>query len=1359
MKQLNVSYLLIILLYLAAISCCNIAHATTYNMEVLNAVYPPASEEQKCITIDKNGLIWIGSDNGVKSYDGYHFQTYRNGANTPNTLPNNTVISLAEGYDNQIWIGTKNGLAKLNQKSGKFTHINLASKQVSKTVYPLFTARNGDIWIGIEQKLYKYSAKDQKFQAYNNRNTIIQTYDGKKIPMPNLDIQSFAEDAKGRIYVGTWGHGIYQFDSKKRILHKYHSWNDATPAHALKFDRKGRLWVGTWGAGISCLTRPWNIKEPGCLNFKTNSQEFTIIYRIIEDPISNTIWACSRDGIGIINENNISAGFTYCKEIGTYKKYNIQSTMDLATDGKGNIWALTLNKGLVHINTQPSIFNFQTIPTQNLTINSINAISTIDGKHIWMSMAPAGIAYYDLTTNSIKYNYQIPSLAGLPKNPIETHVNAIMQLNEHEIWFASQGYGIIIVKNGKGKHMTPNNCSFIKTGTVNALMQSQQGTIFIGEYRYLNYILPSKKVVNLKIDANITAISEDHQHRIWLSTEDQGIIQIKGNLQNPKFVHYKHYNSINKKLPINDIVNCIEDSSHRIWAISKSGGLFKYNKEKDTFINISNQLLGGIDRILSIMQDNQGDIWLTTDDALIKLKITGNDQIHYAIYSREDGLGDILFQPKSCFRMNSTLFWGSGKNLIVYNTSKENSQLLANSYSNIMVTDLLVNGKSFHDLDSTQQAQISHVAPPYMKSFTLPASINKFSIELALLSYRNVEKCKYAYFLKGYDKEWHKINANIRQVTFENLPTGTYSLQIKAADSYGQWSNLPYDIMIKILPPWYASWWAKLMYIGCILLIIYAAILGYRSRIRTQNQLQMAVIFTNITHELLTPLSVISAAADAIKLGYPSSYPQTDIIHGNIARLTRMLRQILEVRKAQSSKLKLRVSQEDIGGFCQEVYSNLLPMFNQKNIAFDINITCHGIMTWFDTDKLEKILYNLLSNAVKYSNPHGKVSLYAGISNGHLCIRIADTGIGMSAVKMKHLYDRFLDGDYRKMKTLGTGIGLSLVHDLVKLHHGKIDCKSEEGKGTIFTIYLPINKESYSDEEIIFSSQKSKHEEALSAISGNFTELTQEKSLLLNEQEQTNLPEYTVLLVEDNTELLHLMRNLLNTHYQVKTANNGERAKDMIEKYPLDIVVTDVMMPVMDGIALTQWIKNSKDYSQLPVIMLTAKTQNEDRNEAYRVGADDYITKPFNLQDLQLRINNIICNRERIRIKFQQQTDFKVEDQHYSSPDEIFLQTVIDKVLENIKNCDYGREELAADLCISSSTLYNKLRALTGMNITSFINSIRMKEACKILKRQPSIRINELYYLVGYNTPRYFSQCFKKEYGITVKEYIEKECR
>ena len=1339
---------------------------------LLNAVYPSASEEQRCLLIDKQGLIWIGSDGGIKSYDGYRFKTYRSDATTPHILPSNTVLSMTEGKDDVLWIGTRNGLASMDKKTGKFTTHNLPGTE-NRIIYTLYTSKDGKIWIGTDGGVTCYLTEKKAFCKYGIKNTTVVEANGKRHKLAeNIKAKSFTEDKQGNIYIGTWSESLYRLDTKKGLLYRYiiPKNGEEGNTYLLKMDHADRLWICTWGNGIKCMTNPRNQQNPGFIDLYKGDKNFAIHYNIVEDTVSKTIWVCSRNGYGILGTHNIQAGFTYYNKVNNYP---IQNATDIKTDDKGNIWLLTMNNGLYHIYTRPSLFQTWPIIPEGNTANRICSIFSVDGQHFWLTLAPSGIVLYDSHSQQTSLNTGIPALANLPYNTISTHCSSIIDNGKGGLWFANNGYGILSLENGKTNIINETTNHLVSDRFVNTLYRSKQGIVFAGEKMHLNYMLPSGKSYTLLQGVDVKDITEDHRGYIWVATENQGILRIKGNFNHPKSLDIKYYNAEQSNFLVNDASQCLEDSKHRLWATSNSGGLFRYNTEKDVFESVNEDFHWDIDRIFSIIEDNQGCLWLTTDNALICLQVDENDEAQYTTYTKEDGLGDLVFMPHSCFKVGNDIYFGAGQNLIHFNSAVLNAHRNEKQPSNIIITDLLIDNKRFSELDSTLQEDLCDVTPQYLRTLTLPASVNKFAVEFALLSYTNTDQCKYAYYLEGYDKEWHYVDASLRQASFENIPSGSYKLHVKAADSYGHWNEMAYTIHIKVLPPWYASWWAYLIYIALLIVGIRLAIIWYRERLRTKNRLQMAVVFTNITHELLTPLTVISAAADSIKRIAPAVDSQTDIIHDNINRLTRMLRQILEVRKSQAGKLQLKVSEGKLGEFCAETCRSLTPMFQPKQLIFEPNITCKGETAWFDTDKVEKMLYNLLNNAVKYTNPGGKVSLSVSINeHQQAIIVVSDTGIGISKEKMKHLYNRFLDGDYRQMNTIGTGIGLSLVNDLVKLHHGTIKCDSEEGKGTTFTITLPIDKESYHEDEMLKAEQKisaeesiilptaSKSEEAMASSQANTDiedlskKTKEEKDSEETEFEKKN-KEYTILLVEDNQELLLLMSSLLSEKYNVLTAVNGEKAQRQIQKSSLDVVVTDVMMPVMDGIELTKWIKSNEDYSQLPVVMLTAKTQDEDRNEAYRVGADAYITKPFNLADLQLRIDNIIANRQRIRQKFQTQTDFKVEEQHYSNPDELFIKSVIEKVSEHMMDSEYGREQLAADLCISSSTLYNKLRAITGQNITAFITSIRMKEACRIIRCNPNIRINELCYDVGFSTPRYFSQCFKKEFGMGVKEYAE----
>lgn len=1326
-------------------------HSIPYSLRVLNTVFPPASIEQKCMLIDSQGLIWLGTNSGVKSYDGYRFNTFRSDAQSPNILPNNQILSMTEDHNNCLWIGTRNGLVCMDKKLGSFTTYHLKGDN-QREIYTLFTSKDGNVWIGTDEGITIVNSATRSFHQLSGKNITVVEPNGRRHPLGSINVKAFVEDKDGSIYIGTWSDGYYRLDRKRHLMYKFainNSKSDSkTGAFNMILDPKGRLWISTWGDGIKVATNPRSQKNPGIISLYSGKKETAINYKLLYDPMTNSVWTCSRYGVGIADCNDINRGFTYYNSIGNFEKYNIENTTDICTDRRGNIWVQCINNGLYHINTKVSLFSLIPVIPDNSLSDRLKSIYSADGNNFWISLAPCGIATYNRLTGRTMLNSEIPAMANIPYDVLNTHFSSIVRCGNGELWMASNGHGIITVKEGKAELRNSRNCKYVKDNFVKALMCTRKGVMFIGERHHLSYLLPSGQSHTICGDVDVVGISEDHKGNVWVATENKGIIRISGNLGNPRSLKYTYFCPQNGNYSVNDAIYCKEDSRHRLWAISNSGGLFLLENGK--FNNFNDELQWDIERVFSIVEDNLHRLWLTTDNALVCLTYNGKGKAQYATYTNENGLGKVSFMASSCLKWGDNVYFGSGKNLITFNTRYVNGKEMSPVRS-IIVTDLIIDDRRYSELDSIMRRKLGKYTPQYLKKITIPASVNKFSVEFALLSYVNTSECKYAYKLEGYDKDWHYVDADLRQATFENIPSGGYKLRIKAADSFGRWTEMQYAISIRVLPPWYASWGAYILYVLMLIGGVYLSILWYRERLRTKNRLQMQVVFTNITHELLTPLTVISASADSIGHDHPDMQTHVSLIHNNINRLTRMLRQILEVRKAQAGKLKLQVGEGCLGDFCKEACMSLVPIFSQKELTFNQNITCIGEKVWFDSDKVEKILYNLLSNAVKYSNNGGHVDVSVAISGNTAEIKVADNGIGMSKEKLKHLYNRFLDGDYRKMNVMGTGIGLSLVNDLVKLHHGKIDCHSVVGEGTTFTVNFPIDKDSYSEEEISKTPMiVAQGAELNTPMDEADLETTTEKA------EKSGEKDYTILVVEDNTELLTLMKNILSGHFNVMTAVNGERAQRIIEKTALDVVVTDVMMPVMNGIELTKWIKQNDDYSQLPVIMLTAKTQDDDRNEGYKVGADEYITKPFNLSDLLIRIENIIANRERVRRKFETQTDYNVEEQHYSSPDKIFIESVIAKIMEHILDSDYGREQLAADLCISSSSLYNKLRAITGQNITSFITSIRLKEACRILRAEPAIRVSELSYRVGFSTPRYFSQCFKKEFGMLVKEYVEK---
>ena len=551
-----------------------------------------------------------------------------------------------------------------------------------------------------------------------------------------------------------------------------------------------------------------------------------------------------------------------------------------------------------------------------------------------------------------------------------------------------------------------------------------------------------------------------------------------------------------------------------------------------------------------------------------------------------------------------------------------------------------------------------------------------------------------------------------------------------------------------------------LLVFALLAIVIVFSFVGRNLYLRSQRlrrRLQMSAIYTNITHELLTPLTVISASVDKLRDEEPKFAHDYDLMQLNIQRMVRLLQQILETNKSEAGELKLLVAQGDVMKYIHETAECLEPLLARKRQTFSISCHPSSMMGWIDTDKLDKIIYNLLSNAAKYSNEDGEVSLNVQTNKtyDHIRIEVSDTGDGIPPEQMKHLFQRFHDGEYRRHKTIGTGLGLALTHDLVYLHHGTIRCESEVGKGTTFIVNLPINKEAFLPEQI-----DEQHKIDINIPKNAIIDFQALVPDVNNDDIQRDLPDedlYKLLIVEDNVELLMLMRQLLNTTYQVFVAKNGLEALDIIREKELDLIISDVMMPEMDGYELTTAVKSDPNYDHLPIILLTAKTQEEDEQEALRAGADEFLTKPFRLGDLKLRIDNIIENRKRIQSEYSQKSAAETRDKAAApnSADEIFLSRALECVLKHLDDDTYDRESLAADMGASSSTIYNKLRSITGLNVSGFIRDIRLKESKRMAEEDPTLRVSDLAYKVGFRDPRYFSTCFKKQFGIQPKEYLE----
>ena len=1326
--------------------------------------FPPLllspSENAFCMMFDHRGVLWIGTDNGLKSYDGYQVRTYRSDAYSPHLLPNNTVRSLAEDKDNRLWVGTRNGLLRLDLRTGAVTTFHLPGED-QRIIYSLYVDPQGQLWVGTDGGLSVFDRKTQRFYTYTNKNSWLVTPEGKRMRMTYYSVKSMVQAPNGDLIIGTWSSDLLRLRRGTHTFLRYPAFNAIHSAYSLCYDHRGRLWVGSWGSGVARVDNPDNVRHPIVKTYPFTTGNFDIFLSIVDDPVSHNLWAATREGICTLNTNDDMAQWQQITNIdGTSLNYS----NSIATDLSGNIWVLTQNNGVIQTTFERTPFRCYDLDMgqQSFPVNFVSSLYTPDGNTFWLGLNPYGIARFDRQTGTTLFNHDIPGFSNIPAGALSTSFSSIVRRSNGDLWFADNNYGIIVKKaQGDAKVLDMSNTPWMKENFVNTIFESRKHILWIGQRSALSMVLPDGRGFPVTLrqgnrdisNCDIRGISEDRQGNIWLATDNEGIICVVKPDSRHARMTVRQYSPRLGNFAVDDATNCLQDRAGRLWAISNSGGLFLYNAADNRFEAKNRDYHFTGDRILAIVQDSKGNLWLTSDRGLIRLCLDKDNKttdVNY--YTREDGLGDLLFSENSIATFGREIYLGSRQGFIAFDPSTMAKKQTKNY--RLIITDIIINDESWRQMtDSTLRQRISEESPSFTRRVTLPTSVKKISFDFALLSYGNVRKNIYSYMLQGYDDDWKYCAGGSHSATYQNLPSGTYHLRVRAAGSNGQWQEMDYRVTVRVLPPWYASWWAYLIYIVLLFAATFATIRWYREHLRTQNRLRMGVVLTNITHELLTPLTVIYATIYKLRSQAPQYEDEYQVIDNNIQRTKRLLTQILEVRKSQAGQLRLKVSRGDLAAFVSNVVEEIRPMAEQKHIGLETSLPEKEKAAWFDSDKLDKILYNLLSNAIKYNRNDGHILLSLDIKEQEAVISVEDNGIGMDKKQLNHLYTRFFDGDYRRQNTGGTGIGLALVHELVTLHHGSIRCKSSRGVGTTFTVTIPINKKAYPQQEIDTSViSKAVDNETMRSLTDDSTPtpgIKQERVVV-----KANVP--TMLIVEDNADLLELMKQALSKHYRVVTAKNGKQAWNVIQKEPLDIVVSDVMMPIMDGIELTRLIKNDQSFWQLPVILLTAKDRQEDENEGYAIGADAYITKPFSFEELTLRADMLIANRQKVWDNARQEARLRQTEEKAisaSDPDKAFMMRATQIVMEHLDDTAFDRETFAKEMLVSSSTLYNKVHAITGKTVVEFVNSIRLEEAAKILRAEPTITIVDLAARVGFNTPKYFSRCFRKQFGVLPKGY------
>ena len=1346
------------------------------------------SKDVQSVYQDRDGYIWISTRNGLFQYDGYSITTYKSNLYRPDLLTNNNIYCVAEDAQHRLWIGTYSGLNVLDKQTGQIRKIDDPEINGIGISQILVTSDNR-ILFATEGGLLEYLEDNNRFLAFNQDNT--------GGVFPKTTVKSLFEDDRGDIWIGTWSQGLFRYEKRTGKYRKYPQMNSGNSAHVVFQDSHKNIWVGTWGAGLHLLHDAYNPEKTTWTTFthdenRSGTISDNLIYAISEDLNTNSLWVGTRSGLSILSLRDMEMlhwSFENCYSGESENSITSSEVASLLRDRQGIMWVGMIGGGVNMANTRKAKFNLDRLSEAKriLKSNSVRSILLDDEGQLWMGISTYGFGVEDRRTGKFTHHGQMPDFSSY--RGISTVMSIMQSPSTGHIWIGVYNGGAYEIDKSApvGKRVKAYNSS-------NAPWMCNSCIYYICEDSKQNLWFATKSGVSMRAadgtpvrfdslkvgdvavrDMVVMQLVEGHDSEMWLASNTHGVIRIQGSGNSLSGYTFSGYSVSNGKLN-SDYANCIyKDVEGRIWVGTGGSGLSLYDAVEDVFLPAHKLWNLPGDAVTNIQSDKKGNLWLGTNAGLLRLTVPRDLQnVTYRLYTTSDGLQDNIFNRGASFvASDGEMFFGGHRGYNSFYPDKQDEQVFS---SPVVITDIKVFNQSWTALSDKERSEISNLSPRFTDKIVLDYKRNNFSIEFSALEYANPERNRYAYRLDGFDAGWQYTDASKRFAYYNNLKSGTYTFYVKSSNSNGIWDENIQTVKVVILPPPWKTWWAYTLYIIVLLGISWYIYRIVRNRIRLRNALHLREMeqakseeinhaklqfFTNITHELLTPLTIISASVDELKQTAPAYKEQYDVMTHNINRLIRLLQQILEFRKAETGNLKLKVLQGDLVLFVRRSLDGFRPLMKKKDIRFTIQSDADKCLAFFDPDKLDKILYNLLSNASKYNKPGGKVGIELNCDevNGIACIIVKDNGPGIPKESQKNLFKRFYEGDYRKFNTIGTGIGLSLVRDLVTLHHGSISVESEEGKGAAFKIQFPVHRFAYSEDEI---------DDAVTLLDSDGIDAVQEDVVITDAQadilEENLIPveqsaaekSHTLLLVEDNEDLLGLMVKLLGGDYTIHTATNGKEALEVVELEDIDLIVSDVMMPVMDGIEFCRNIKGNFDTSHIPLILLTAKKQEEDRVEAYESGADAFITKPFNLSVLHARIGNLLKSRERVMKDFKKQLVFEAKELNYTSMDEDFLQRAIDCVNRHLDDPNFDQTQFLEEMNTTKSTFFRKLKSLTGLTYVSFIRNIRMKAACRIMEEKKHVRISELAYAVGYNDPRYFSSIFKKEIGMQPSEYMER---
>ena len=1335
---------------------------------LINAVYQ-----------DRKGFIWIATENGLNKFDGTRFSIYRHNATDSTSLKNNYVRTLFEDSRGNFWIGCINGLQRYDRATDNFHELFISRKDGRKNphITSIIERRNGDLWIATSGQGAISLKKNSNPASFH-----IETALTDRIGSNYLNV--IFEDSRQNLWIATEEKGLYRYSPESKELKSYKA-----PYHiagddvsAICEDAHGQIFVGTLTKGLFRLSsRQEGNFEPVLYQNRMNLNIRTLII----DTRGKLIIGTDGEGVkeyqpqqDIIVDSEINAGpFDFSKS----------KVHSLIEDKDHNLWLGIFQKGLIlvpGISNKFDYYGYKSIHNNTIGSSCVMAIHTDEQATIWIGTDNDGLyAINDQGKQLRHYTHQ----AGNPQSVPGT-ILCLYEDSNQELWLGSYFDGLARMNKQTG---TCQDATSLLQGNLNAgkpkvscIIEDKNKNLWVGTYGSGLYKinLPTQHVTYYESTRNenddwsinrlpndwISYLLEDKEGMIWIGTY-KGLAVL--NPQTDNFINYKKQNNL---LPGYVVYSLLESSNGEIWA-GTSEGLVCLNKDRLTPVLFATDDGLPSDIICGLAEDEKKNIWISTHQGISKLNPPEKKFINY--YAG-DGLQGNEFTRTAVFKDKRGKIFFGGTNGVTAFYPQDITEI--KKEMNVLITGFHVANRPVKKGDKSGNNVITDTAVMDTEQFTLAYNENTFSIDFSVLEFSNPDRISYQYKIKELGDEWISTQPGTNRVTYSSLKPGKYTFSVQARD-HNNFSNIR-TVTIAITPPWYQTWWAKVIW-GCLgALLIYALTMYILSRIRhrqeVMRQKHMEQIneaklqfFINISHEIRTPMTLIISPLEKLLAEHSEKQPVYLMIYRNAQRILRLINQLMDIRKLDKGQMHLKFRETDIVGFINDLMQTFNYQAQKKNITFTFEKELEGadsLKVWIDLNNFDKVLMNVLSNAFKYTHEGGNIEVslktghndaYRGALKDYFEIDITDNGIGIDKNKIEQIFERFyqIDNDMTQ-SYFGTGIGLHLSRSLVELHHGIIKAENrEDGQGTRFVIRLPLGSNHLKAEELE-NPEETGSEPTISQLPKDSIYETEEENKTNEYRKPKAKTRYRVLIVEDDEEIRRYIRSELDSDFRIYECTNGREGLETILKEKPDLVISDVMMPEMDGITLCRKIKQNININHIPIILLTAKSKAEDQIEGLEIGADAYIVKPFNTELLRTTISNLIANRERLRGKLvgEQQVEEKITKIEMKSNDEILMSKVMKTINDHLADPTLNVEMLAANVGMSRVHMHRKLKELTNQSARDFIRSIRLKQAANLL-REKNLSVSEVAYATGFSNLSHFSNTFRDFYGISPSEYKEQQ--